>query len=114
MIKSRIASSEIVDSDDRDLIDKLDDPYDLYSEDEVVDLKEYIKEYKTQAKKDMFKNGFKFSSPMFSIYRLAPYVILVLGFIGLKNNQLLELFPYMIGLAVGIISGYIVAKRAIR
>ena len=115
LVKQRVASGAFHDEDD---LKKIDDPYDLYNEDheEVIDdenfdLKEYIKEEKKQIKsKGAIKNSLSASPAMVSLFRIIPYVFLVFGFIGLKNNHLLQLLPYLSGLGVGIISGYFVGK----
>ncbi len=46
-----------------------------------------------------------------SLFRLVPYLFLVLGFIALKNNELLDLTIYMPALLVGIVLGSITSKE---
>ncbi|MEA1919821.1 MAG: hypothetical protein U9N52_08285 [Campylobacterota bacterium] len=111
LVSKRVASYEA----DRDLdaIDKIDDPYDLYSEeivDDERDIKEIVKEEKARLKANKI-NGIKTGAPAtVSLFRLLPYAFLVIGFIGLKNNALLVLFPYLLGVGVGIISAFLLAK----
>ena len=115
LVQQRVESGAYENEDE---LKKIDDPYDLYDEDkeEVLDdedfnLKEYIKEEKKRIKsKGVVKNTLSTSPAMVSVFRIIPYLFLVLGFIGLKNNQILQLFPYLSGLGVGIISGYFVGK----
>ena len=45
-----------------------------------------------------------------SAFRLVPYMFLVLGFIALNNNLLLEIWIYLPSLLVGIIAGSVVSK----
>jgi len=97
-----------------DLVEKIDDPYDLYGEnEEAVDdekpLKEVIREEKARLKanKATVRNVSKSTPALFSMYRLVPYGVLVLGFIALKNNNLLSLWYYLPGLAAGIVAGYL-------
>jgi hypothetical protein len=45
-----------------------------------------------------------------SLLRLVPYGILILGFIALKNDGVLDLRFYLPGLAGGIVAGYLFAK----
>lgn len=99
-------------ADGRDALDKIDDPHDLYDETteienvEEVDLKAVIKEEKQRIKTTGAAKNVKQTAPaMISMYRLVPYGILVLGFIGLKNNGVLEVWPYLVGLGLGILAG---------
>jgi hypothetical protein len=92
--------------DDRDLIDKLDDPYDLYSEDRVEERseKEIIKEEKSKV--SLFKRKKEITKALpvnFSILRLLSYGFLVLGFIYLQESGKLNIAQYLIGVTVGII-----------
>jgi hypothetical protein len=112
MIQARTLDVDI--EDNKDLIDMMDDPYDLYEEErqsEVEDIKAMIKEEKAKQKQHIVENTVKNGSAWVSVYRLIPYAFLVLGFLGLQNNHTLLLFPYMTGLAVGIIAGYFLAKE---
>jgi hypothetical protein len=107
-------SSEVDIEDSKDVIDMMDDPYDLYEEEranEVEDIKAMIKEEKARQKQHIVENTVKNGSAWVSVYRLIPYAFLVLGFLGLQNNQMLQLLPYLVGLAVGIVVGYFVAKE---
>jgi hypothetical protein len=99
-----------------DLVEKIDDPYDLYSETEEGGeerpFKEVIKEEKARLKanKATVRNVSKSTPALLSLYRLIPYALLVLGFIALKNNNMLELGYFLPGLAVGIAAGYFSGK----
>lgn len=53
------------------------------------------------------KKGAKGST---SLFRLLSYAFLVLGFIALKNNEILNLTVYLPSLLFGIILGYVVSK----
>jgi len=117
LVERRVASDDR--PDDTDTIDKIDDPFDLYSETvtaetvaEDVDLKAVVKEEKKRlkAQKQTLKNTAKSTPALISIYRVVPYLFLVLGFIGLKNNDLLSLLPFLIGLGAGIIAGLLMGR----
>ena len=118
LVDRRVASEDR--PDDTDLIDKLDDPYDLYSEEitseamqaEEVDLKTVVKEEKQRLKenKQTLKNTAKSTPALVSIFRVVPYLFLVLGFIGLNNNGLLSLVPFLVGLGAGIIVGLFMGR----
>jgi len=112
LVDRRVASEER--PDDVDLVERIDDPFDLYSEeitmdnasaDEEVDIKALVKEEKKRIKVQNVKNTAKSTPALLSLFRLVPYLFLVLGFIALKNNGLLSLIPYLIGLGVGILLG---------
>lgn len=111
MIQSRVADAEAGDS--KDVIDEMDDPYDLYEEEreqEITDIKAMIKEEKGRQKSNIIQNTTKNASAMVSFYRLIPYAFLILGFIALENNHSLEILPYLVGLAAGIPIGYLIAR----
>ncbi len=101
-----------------DLIESIDDPYDLYSEeiayDENMKLKEIIKQEKKRIKGNSIKNLKVGSGALVSWYRIVPYIFLIIGFIGLNNNQFLSLLPYLSGLGVGIVGGYFTGMNFIQ
>ena len=119
LVKKRVEGYE--GRDEKDLVEKIDDPYDLYDDENVpkeeinpdeVDLKAFIKEEKKRIRASGAAKNMKKTAPaMVSLYRLVPYGFLVLGFIGLKNNGFLELWPYLIGLGLGILAGLLVGKN---
>jgi len=105
MVNKRLALNEgAYEIDDRDTIDKLEDPYNLYDEQEelAVDLKEAIKQEKELAKKNRrsIKEATKDSITAFSFNRIAAYALLVLGFFYLLNNDNLNLLFYLPTLAI--------------
>jgi uncharacterized membrane protein len=112
MIQSRVEGAEV--GDTKDVIDEMDDPYDLYEEEreaEITDIKQMIKEEKARQKSNVIKNTTQNASALVSIYRLIPYAFLVMGFIALENSAMLEILPYLVGLAAGIPVGYLIAKQ---
>lgn len=112
MISRRVA--DVDPEDNKDIIDMMDDPYDLYEEEraeEVADIKQMIKEEKARQRANIVKNTTQNASAWVSAYRLIPYAFLVLGFIALQNNAIFLALPYLVGLAVGIAGGYLMAKE---
>ena len=112
MIHSKVGEVEI--GDDKDAIDVMDDPYDLYEDErdmEIADVKEMIKAEKQLQKKAILENTVKNSSALVSVYRLIPYVFFSLGFIALQNNHTMHLLSYLVGLGYGIVIGYLIAKE---
>ena len=118
LVDSRVASEDR--PDDTDLVDKLDDPFDLYSEEissepmaaEELDLKTVVQEEKKRLKenKQTIKNTAKSAPALVSIFRVVPYLFLVLGFIGLNNNGLLSLVPFLVGLGFGVVVGLFMGR----
>ncbi len=96
--------------DEYDELDKMDDQFDLYSPDvpeaqieqELTkdEIKEEIKKNKNAIKKNNFKNFRSSFGAMGSIYRLAGYIILIVGFFFLNNNGYLHIFSYIGGFLV--------------
>ena len=114
LVIKRIASSEVPHHED--LVEKIDDPYDLYGEEEElqnldeVDIKTVIKDEKKRLKAKTAKNTLNGAPAMVSIYRMIPYIVLILGFITLNNNHILMLWPYMSGLGVGVLGGLLTGR----
>lgn len=105
MVTKRLDAGAIPD-DERDTLDKLEDPYDLYDEKtEVVAEEKSLKEVVIEERKNLKKSRrsiwetTKDAKASFSFYRLFAYIVLVLGFFYLNSNKLLELLPYLIFLS---------------
>ncbi len=113
MVRSRIEAGAIP-YDSRDMIDKMDDPHDLYSDDapktvqenkaNAAAIKEAIKEEKQRMKGQRRSplEVLRDSRASMSIYRLGAYVLLVFGFFYLNGNKLLQPLPYLIGLGIPV------------
>lgn len=105
----------------REFLDEIEDPYELYDETPInnmsadeLDLKAIVKEEKKKIKILNIKDIKKGSRAGLSLYRLVPYLFLILGFIALKNNEVLDISVYLPSLLVGIIIGYISSKDLFR
>lgn len=98
--------------EDRDKVDEIDDPYDLYSDHEEIPeeeltpekIKEILDEEKKNVKKNSFKNTIFSAGGFVSIYRLVGYAFLIFGFFALNNNKLFLPIPFLIGLGIVPIS----------
>ena len=105
MVKGRLNVGAIPD-DERDTLDKLEDPYDLYDEniknDAEKTLVEVVKEERANLKKG--RRGVlettKDAKASFSFYRLGAYALLIFGFFYLNSNGILLLTPYLIFLSL--------------
>ncbi len=101
MVRKRLSlEDEVAELDDRDVIDKLEDPYNLYDQEEInkdLDLKETIKLEKELAKKNRrpLKEVAKDSAKAFSFIRIFAYALLVVGFFYLLDNKILDLKYYL-------------------
>jgi len=112
MVYNRLADGTVVLDDDRDMLDKMEDPYDLYGEDEqsvsiesADDIRHAIKEEKEHMKRNR-RSAFetlKDSRASMSLYRLGSYLLLFLGFFYLSSNQLLHIPSYLIALSLPIV-----------
>lgn len=106
--------------DKRDILDEIEDPHELYDDVAIneanadeLDLKTIVKEEKAKIKTFSMKSMKYGARGTVSLYRIAPYIFLILGFIALKNNELLDLRFYLPSLALGIVVGSIVSKKSL-
>ena len=106
MINTRVEHNVITMDDSKDVIDKLEDPYDLYSEEVVEekekDLVETVKEEKKRLKENrrtLFQT-LKDTKAALSVYRLGAYAVLVLGFLYLNRHGLLHVPSYILALSI--------------
>jgi hypothetical protein len=106
--------------EDRDLLDKIEDPHELFNEQEIndapaeeLDLKAIVKEEKAKVKVFSVTNMKHGAKGSMSAFRLVPYAFLILGFIALQNNELLNLSIYLPSLFVGIIMGSVMSKSLV-
>jgi len=91
----------------RDTLDKVEDPYDLYDEevqdsDKDLELKEVVQNEREKLKKNR-RSVWEVSKDVkssFSFYRIGAYALLVMGFFYLNSNSLLEFLPYLISLSI--------------
>lgn len=117
---SNFDSSKIQEGVDRDKIDEIDDPFDLYSDYEPVKeedltpekIKEIIKDEKSKLKKNSIKNTIFSASGFLSLYRIVGYAILIFGFFALNNNQIFMPISFIIGLSV-VPFGVLISKLKI-
>jgi len=129
MVGNQVASDSY--EDKRDLLDEIEDPHELYDDkenDEVregtlgyepindasadeLDLKEIVKEEKAKIKTFSLKSMKHGAKGSVSAFRIVPYIFLILGFIALKNNELLHLGFYLPSLAFGIVVGSLLSKE---
>ena len=106
MVNTSVENNVVMMDDTKDVIDKLEDPYDLYSEEvveeEEKDLVETVKEERKSLKenKRTLSQTIKDSKAAFSFYRLGSYAVLVLGFLYLNRQGLLDIPSYLVALSL--------------
>lgn len=106
MVNARVKHNIVTMDDSKDVIDKLEDPYDLYSEgveqEEEKSFAQTIKEEKKNLKKNRrtVYQTIKDTKAALSIYRLGAYAVLILGFLYLKRQELLHIPSYLISLGI--------------
>ena len=106
MVNARVEHNVITMDDSKDVIDKLEDPYDLYSEEvveeEEKDLVETVKEEKKKLKENRrtLYQTLKDTKAALSVYRLGAYAVLVLGFLYLNRHGLLHVPSYILALSI--------------
>lgn len=106
MVDARVENNIITIDDTRDTIDKLEDPYDLYSEesveDENVDIRDAIKDEKSRMKKHRrsLSETLRDTKAALSFNRIGAYVLLVLGFFYLNRHRYLIAPAYILALTV--------------
>ncbi len=116
MVQTQVEAESF--EDERDLLDDIEDPHELYDDEpindapvEELDLKAIVKEERAKIKTLSVKSMKHGARGSVSLFRLVPYLFLVLGFIALKNNELLDIAIYLPSLLVGIVVGSIASKE---
>ena len=106
MVNARVKHNIITMDDSKDTIDKLEDPYDLYSEyvvqEEEKSLAQTVKEEKKKLKENRrtVYQTIKDTKAALSIYRLGAYALLIIGFLYLNRQELLHIPSYIIALGI--------------
>lgn len=103
----------------RDIIDKIEDNYELFDDEEInyneiteEEAKNIYKEERDKLKKSSkIKNIALTFKGIFSPFRLIGYFLLVLGFFWLEGNGHLKILPFILGLSILPVSSIILAFR---
>ena len=106
MVDARVEHGIITVDDSKDVIDQLEDPYDLYSE-EVIEVEEkplgdVIKEerQKSKASRRSLGETLRDTKAALSLNRIGAYIVLILGFLYLNRHELLHIPSYILALSV--------------
>ena len=99
MVQNKIEQGDIPHEIEDDL-DKIDDKYELYQENE--DIKKIVELEKSNIKgiKNSAKNVKKSFSAIISPYRLGAYLFLILSFLYLHSHNLLHIWGYLLGISI--------------
>ena len=119
---SNLDLTQINEDFDRDKMDEIDDPYDLYSEYEQIPeeeltsekIKEIINDEKSKVNRNSFKNTLFSASGFLSIYRVLGYGILIFGFFALNNNKIFLPIAFIVGLGIvplGVLFSKLIEKK---
>ncbi|PHR54996.1 MAG: hypothetical protein COA44_11630 [Arcobacter sp.] len=121
MINRRL---EVGEGMNNELMDKLEDPYNLYDDESEnldiendqkneVDLVTVVKEEKKRLKQDKqtIKKTIQSTPGIFSPLRFIPYAVLIMSFIALNNNHILDVVAFLVGLGVGIAIAIFLGKK---
>jgi len=106
MVDARVELDLVTIDDSRDVIDKLEDPYDLYSEEVTEEddksLVDVVKDERQKSKKNSrtLSQTIKDAKTALSLYRIAAYIVLILGFLYLNRHELLQVPSYVLALSM--------------
>ena len=108
MVYSRLSDGNVIPDNERDAVEKIEDPYDLYGEDtaeEAQAIKDAIKEEKQRIKQHRrsLTQVLKDSRASLSFIRLGAYLLLFVGFFYLSKSQWLHIPSYLLGLTLPIV-----------
>jgi len=105
MVDARVEHGIITIDDSKDVIDKLEDPYDLYSEEVIEEEEKSLVEVVKDERKKLKDSRsliqiLKDTKAALSVYRLGAYAILILGFLYLNRHELLHIPSYILALSI--------------
>jgi len=116
-IKEQVEKLEGLQDDDRDELDAIDDPHELFDEEPInekelsnEEVKQIFAEEKAKVKQQSnVKNLFLSFKGIFSPFRLIGYGVLLFGFFWLEGNGKLVILPYLLGLSLLPFSSVVMA-----
>ena len=104
MVEYKVAIGDIP-KEERDELDKIDDKFDLYDEDnheKELDFKEVVAQEKAKIKgfKNSITNTKKSFFAFISPFRLFAYLFLIASFLYLNTHHLLDIFGFLVGISI--------------
>ena len=110
--KKEIQKNSSQNSYDNELLQKVEDPYFVFEEEEEeIDPKEFLLHQKQKIKRFSFGSFLLGAKLFFTPFRFVGYLILIVGFLWLKSNSFLDLFGYLMGVSLLLISAFIQAYQ---
>jgi len=110
MVESRVANQTVLDEVDRDSLDKIDDPHELYddkppSQQQDITKEEFVEIVNEERSRQKANRRspievVRDSKAFLSIYRLGAYGVLVLGFFYLNRHHYLDIPTYFFSLSL--------------
>ena len=94
MVKAQIQNGNV----GEDILKKYEDPCDLDEEEDKID-KEKLKEYKKKKLKWYEALLFSFKGG-FNLIRILGYILLIAGFLWLKNNGIFDTISFLFGVSI--------------
>jgi len=106
MVEHKVAIGDIP-KEERDELDKIDDKFDLYDEDnheneKELDFKEVVAQERAKIKgfKNSITNTKKSFFAFISPFRLFAYLFLVASFLYLNTHHMLDIFGFLVGISI--------------
>jgi len=110
MIEKRLEHHTAIPEEDRDELDKIDDPHGLYDEEKEGEERELSRDEfvkvvneekaKQKASKRTISQVMKDARGSFTLYRIGAYLLLILGFFYLNRHHYLHIPSYLFSLSV--------------
>jgi len=110
MVNRRLSDDGAVPEEQRGVLEKIEDPYELYEEDEMTEKIEDVRQAITEEKRRMKQHRrslmqtLKDSKASLSFVRLGAYLLLFVGFFYLSSHRLLDIPSYLLGLSLPIVT----------
>jgi len=87
-------------SEEKDVLKRYEDPYDLYEEEETIELESEVKPVKTIGLRESLRNLMASYKGALSPLRLGSYGVLFLAILALLRHDALEPIAFFVGLSV--------------
>lgn len=110
MVNRRLSDGGVIPEEQRGVLEKIEDPYALYEEDEAMEEREDVRQAITEEKRRMKQHRrslmqtLKDSKASLSFVRLGAYLLLFVGFFYLSSHRLLDVPSYLLGLSLPIVT----------
>jgi hypothetical protein len=117
MVRNRLAHHQVLPEIERDELDKIDDPHDLYSEGSNgvdIDANRAEDDDEPGSHRRSISDVARDSKASFAFYRIGAYALLILGFFYLDRHEYLHIPSYLFALGVPPIVAVVLLLRQVR